>query len=401
MIYREKIISALESKKRDFFEFDHAFQDESAIYHQALDKLAQVTGYDLLQKLNSEETPSPGALPTREFDNARSLVIPFHQQWNNHKEARDWAYKTLLNKTTFAVDGSQIMPTKNLSVPVAAVQIGWFENPHKPEGHYVKDAHFEILTPKDLTVGTGAERQVSDQQVNFRRFDLEVNKLCEYMKSKAQGANSNELKSSELPPVLFFDSSIVISFAERMHEEPRAHYVNRILQLLKTSEETQVPVIGYIDTSYARDITNMLQFFFNLPHSEKIHDAHLLQERMRWGDRTPFFICAREGVLDYFGDFRRRVGFVYLKTNSNLPPTRLDLPLWIYERGLLDEISDVVRAEVIVGNGYPYAIETADAATVITMQDRESFYRIFQEFAEKQKMKLRISRKAISKERRR
>ena len=35
--------------------------------------------------------------------------------------------------------------------------------------------------------------------------------------------------------------------------------------------------------------------------------------------------------------------------------------MWIHRRGLLDQVLDVIRAEVVVGNGYPYAIETADS----------------------------------------
>ncbi len=62
---------------------------------------------------------------------------------------------------------------------------------------------------------------------------------------------------------------------------------------------------------------------------------------------------------------------------------------------------DVVRAECVVGNGYPYAVETADAVAVITMQDRERFYRVFQEFVEKEGLPLRFSRKAVSKTKRR
>jgi hypothetical protein len=55
----------------------------------------------------------------------------------------------------------------------------------------------------------------------------------------------------------------------------------------------------------------------------------------------------------------------------------------------------------VVGNGYPYAVETADAVAVITVQDRERFYRTFQEFAEKEGLPLRFSRKAVSKRGRR
>ena len=40
------------------------------------------------------------------------------------------AEDALRGRPTFAVDGSQIPPQRTFSVPVAMVQIGWFENPH-------------------------------------------------------------------------------------------------------------------------------------------------------------------------------------------------------------------------------------------------------------------------------
>ena len=82
-------------------------------------------------------------------------------------------------------------------------------------------------------------------------------------------------------------------------------------------------------------------------------------------------------------------------------PARLDLPAWIYEAGLLDDVVDTVRAECVGGLGYPYTIETADAAAVITARDREQFLRAIQDFAEQGGFAIRISRKAVSKVRRR
>jgi hypothetical protein len=55
----------------------------------------------------------------------------------------------------------------------------------------------------------------------------------------------------------------------------------------------------------------------------------------------------------------------------------------------------------VVGNGYPYALETADAVAVITRRDRERFYRVFQGFAEEEGLGLQFSRKASSKKGRR
>ena len=58
---------------------------------------------------------------------------------------------------------------------------------------------------------------------------------------------------------------------------------------------------------------------------------------------------------------------------------------------------DVVRAECVVGTGYPYAIETADAVAVITQQDRQRFYALWQQFMQKENIEFTQARKAGSK----
>jgi hypothetical protein len=64
---------------------------------------------------------------------------------------------------------------------------------------------------------------------------------------------------------------------------------------------------------------------------------------------------------------------------------------------LLDRVVDLVRAEVVVGCGYPYALETADAAAVLTAEDRMSFYRLFHEFARANGIQASLPGKSISK----
>ena len=63
---------------------------------------------------------------------------------------RHWAAETLANVTVCAVDGSQLPATKDFPLPVAAIQIAWFANPHQANGAYEKDAYVEVLTPRDL-----------------------------------------------------------------------------------------------------------------------------------------------------------------------------------------------------------------------------------------------------------
>lgn len=399
MILRDKILAQLEGRKDEFHAFEGELRDESKVFRNALENLGAMSRAELESRLSGTETP--GALPTEEFDIAPKLCLLFPHRWNNHAEARGWAYDALLNHTTVAVDGSQIPPHSGFNIPVAAVQVAWFENHHLQSGSFVKDAEIEILTPDDLKAGNDGER--TEQKINARRFEMETGKLCELMQRLA-----SERQANSPLPVALFDSSLVISFADRLQGSMRERHVNAMLNLLQCSETAGIPLIGYVDSSDARDLTKMLSLSFNLPEAQQLHDAELVDELLMWGDRTPLFVCKRggadqkqESVLKLFEAQQQSIGFVYLKTGSQAPPARLEIPMWIHRQGLLEEVLNVVRAEIVVGNGYPYAIETADAAAVISTRDRETFYALFQQFAERQGIKLQVSQKAASKARRR
>src|SRR5262249_18124849 len=150
----------------------------------------------------------------------------------------------------------------------------------------------------------------------------------------------------------FFDSSLVISFADRLQGEMRTRHIEAMIALLRCSELTRVPVVGYVDSSDARDLAKMLERCFDLQKAERIHDSQIVNGRLDWGDRTPLLVCARRGadqkresILEMIERDGHRIGFTYLKATASTPPARLDFPMWVYERGLLEEVIDLVRAE--------------------------------------------------------
>jgi hypothetical protein len=140
--------------------------------------------------------------------------------------------------------------------------------------------------------------------------------------------------------------------------------------------------------------------------SGRVHlsDASLVERVLDdWGDRVPLFTCARLDSLSRKGraDFYRDVAFTYVRLTRNRPPARVEMPRWILDERRAEDVLDLVRAECVVGAGYPYAIETADAVAVLSQQDRERFLAIFQQFAEQEDMQFRLARKALSKQARR
>src|SRR5260370_38842119 len=136
----------------------------------------------------------------------------------------------------------------------------------------------------------------SDMQVTLRRYLLEVETLCNLMEQYGQ---ARRVVDPSHNPVVFFDGSLVVSFALTMPSPYRERYIASAISLLQTSEQQRVPLIGYIDTTYARDIITMLQRLDAmerqpvLRETKKIHDALLWQAHVRRSARSPAINGAR------------------------------------------------------------------------------------------------------------
>ncbi|GCE26861.1 hypothetical protein KDA_23450 [Dictyobacter alpinus] len=422
MLHKGKLQAALNAKKGQFSLFDGTFNEQLGMYQAALESLYEryPSSSQMENMLPPDDIgmPSAGARPTMELDrwlvNAANQpyhgpIFPFGREFTSHEQSRLWA-ECIEGVTTIAVDGSQLMPWRDASIPVGLVQVGFFVNPHARGRTYTKDVRMEVLAPEELMEETNNDSEdpdsypYSEMQVTQRRYLLEVETLCTLMQQHAAARREEDPAYS---PVVFFDGSLVVSFALTMPNPYRQRYIDAAISLLRTSEELRVPLIGYIDTSYARDMITMLRRLDStltrpvLRDTKKIHDALLWRGHLRWGDRTPAMLCARNDVLESYGPYHNSVAFCYLQTSSARPPTRLEFPRWMLDDGILEPVMDVVRAEIIAGNGYPYAIETADAVSVITMQDRNEFYGHFQAFLERQNVKFNYSTKSLSKNRRR
>lgn len=369
-----QILELLRAKQSDFQNFDKATLEGLKAYRQSL------------QDFEALAEGKPGAI-VEPLDQAPQGIIPSQLRWSNREDSLDWVRQQLQGVATFAVDGSQIYPSKDISIPVALVQVGWFENRHEPGGAYEKDVRLDLLTPEDLRDLRGG---LADRKVNVRRFQMELQRLVEYI----------EEHSTDSRCLVFLDGSLVANFAQDFDPETQRQYTGALLRLLQASAEHQVPVVAYVDTSYARDLTELLRECFGLPELPTLRDAQLVSGRMQWGDRTALLRCQGEFLRNHYGNQADRIGFCYLKANDG-PPARLEIPLWIYEAGRLPEVLDWVRGEIIIGSGYPYAIETADQVAVLQTDDRQLFYRILQDWAEESQLNLRLSRKMVSKARRR
>src|SRR4030095_6300746 len=101
---------------------------EAQAYEKALHELCQLSLKALETRLAAHETC--GAFPTRECEAAATPCRSFAREFSNHTEARAWACDVLLDHVTLAVDGSQILPSSESNIPLAAERVAWVANAH-------------------------------------------------------------------------------------------------------------------------------------------------------------------------------------------------------------------------------------------------------------------------------
>ncbi|MEM9806813.1 MAG: DNA double-strand break repair nuclease NurA [Cyanobacteria bacterium P01_D01_bin.56] len=382
-----QIQSILQKKRNHFQVFESRKQSGLAKYKSAWKTLCATQPKSLKGWLDIHHRSNLGAVPLVD-ELGKNGICANNLCWGNREHSLQWAQKHLKGITTFAADGSQIFSSKDLSIPIALVQVGWFENHHTLDLPYTKDIELQVLTPKDLKVDDPAAQP--ERLVSLCRFQMETERLIRYIK---------QVKNPE-KCLVFFDGSLVATFADAYEDAARKAYVKALLNLLSASEHYKVPLVGYVDTSYAHDLTTLLELFVGVEKSPTVHDAQILNQFMQWGDCTPIFQCDRNGILTHYQGHKDRVIFTYLKTNQGYP-ARIEMPKWMHEAGITDRVLNWVRGEVIVGGGYPYAIETADQTAVLQTSDRQVFFRILQDWASHEDLQLRWSRKMMSKIRRR
>ena len=387
-----QIQTILQDKRTHFETFEKGQQSSLDVYQTAWEVLCQIPT-ETLDKWLARQQGTIGARPLESLTQTDQGIYRSGLQWGNREQSLQWVNENLGGITTFAVDGSQIFPSKDLSPPIALVQIGWFENPHTSDADYIKDIELDIMTPRDLELGDTSKPL--DRLVNKRRFQMEIQRLIKYIE---QVSNPDHC-------LVFFDGALVATFADAYEDDDRKDYVEALIGLLQASETYRVPLVGYVDTSSAHDLTTLLEkHSVSVAAFPKVTDAQMLTRYMQWGDCTPIFQCDRTGILAEYKkgkqDFSDRIIFTYLKTNQGYP-ARIEMPRWIYEAGITEQVLNWIRAETIVGGGYPYAIETADQTAVLQTNDRQVFFRLLQDWANHENLQLRWSRKMISKLRRR
>src|SRR5918912_2041350 len=236
MIFQNNLLDQLSRRRDEFISFDRKWRDDIARYARRLAAIG-AEGFDEIRVRAATASGAPGAIPSAEMMRALSTRLPFEPRWKSHEEARRWALDVLLERVTAASDGSQYIPGRDISLPVAAVQVAFFENPHTREGTYIKEARLSLVTPAEIMQSLTD----IDSLVGLRRFQEEVSASSEFLKKQRDWQTR-----ARRVPVAFFDGTLLISYA-RPRNPVQDRYVQAITDLVELSRETRVPLVGYID----------------------------------------------------------------------------------------------------------------------------------------------------------
>ncbi|HIH45115.1 MAG TPA: DNA double-strand break repair nuclease NurA [Candidatus Methanoperedenaceae archaeon] len=343
---------------------------------------------DRLVELDRADTSMNGMLPA--YSGARllegeKLIREFGKRWKNRSEAIEWVDSVLGSVTVGAVDGSQIYAEKLYNIPVGAVQVASVFNSHTGEG-VIQKTGIRLITPDEFEAHS--VHALSREFVDARRFEAECDALIGLMEEH-EGI------------FVMLDGALVLPHVNFLNEALRSLYVKAVTGLLEVSERTMNPVIGFIDSSMPRDVTRMMGFLFGLPET-KLSDVYLFN--MDWGDRTRSFLCDRDdrrqgslgSVLDSYGRFRDGIAFFYMRTGSAVP-SRVEFPGWAHERGLVEKIADIVRAEAVIRGGYPDLLMRAHNSSVIHAGEHRLFYGMLENFCRQNGIRLDVGAKQFHK----
>ncbi|MEO8285821.1 MAG: DNA double-strand break repair nuclease NurA [Chloroflexota bacterium] len=163
--------------------------------------------------------------------------------------------------------------------------------------------------------------------------------------------------------------------------------MSEYLQTLQAFEQIGVPVVGYISQPASGMVMRAIRLLAceqQTPHEQRpedpctcsplwsIDDSDLFAELIADGERSPVFQAVYRDLVGPNAKIAEDVVFAYLGTQYEI--ARLEFPLWVANKGLLERTIEIILHQCRLGKGYPNALLLAHQYAVLHNTDRESYY---------------------------
>lgn len=365
-----QILKALEERKQDIFRENEQFSDSR------LNMTEMIANFEKMTKEELNLEAKIRYLPCFPLFHKKKLKQPICN-FKTIEEAKKWALEQLKDTTLASVDGSQVFSSKEITYPIALVHAGSFLKIY-PKDIEKEKTTFEFNTePKILLRSDSAQPEdapLNKSEIGLERLRLEVSHAKELLKKLSTTSKS----------ALFLDDTLIYSFLARAPPNLRKDTISSLIDLLSYARDFDTYMIGYIDSSLAKDFTRMI-YAINGIKEKPPTDSYILGNILTdLGDHTPPFLAKRNIMKEYIDqdtqhDFREGICFAYIRVHSGRP-IRVEFPYSIIKKGEFNSMMKLILAESLLGDGYPHILIRAHQAAVIRNRERKKFYDIVYQF---------------------
>jgi NurA domain len=163
--------------------------------------------------------------------------------------------------------------------------------------------------------------------------------------------------------------------------------MSEYLATLRAFEEIEVPVVGYISQPASGMVMRAIRLLAceqEIPHEQRpegdctcrplwsIDDGDFFDEMLADSESSPVFQGLYRDLKGPNANIAEEVVFAYLGTQHEI--ARLEFPLWVANKSLLDRTIGIILHQCRLGRGYPNALLLAHQYAVLHNADRESYY---------------------------
>jgi hypothetical protein len=342
------------------------------------------------------ENLSPSAL--------ENAAIPLEDEWFYeigvpHTTVQDqykFAQDVLENLTIAGTDGSRILRSNALMVPMALVRAAGVVMRFDPQTKPRVFDSYRILSPRipGPLDGSDARYQMDEHFVSFHMARLET-EMCRQLLRNQPADSPDGDPILEGLDLLLFDNTFLLTFIEqRKYGFYAEYYYDDLIEMIHASaEDTQIPIAGIVDSSAAKEMTYMVRVWAQQQNAQlgepKFPDAVLLGTLVEPFGRTCVFQSKRRVVSHYKRklkstdtevDYRDQIGFFYTRVSTELPlRVEFPLPFWRRDPGFVDWLHKIVVSLAIIGNGYPRIVDDAHHAATLSTLEGNRFWRMVQD----------------------
>ncbi len=288
--------------------------------------------------------------------------------------------------TIIGVDGSQIMPSHHEVHTCYLLNVGYAVVTYGEKYPPVLESRPTLYhRPEDLYPLVDRRRlHIDELYVSMERNLLELETLSRLAQEHAARA---------LTTVVLLDGSLIPWSVEKLTDRYRQHFLDKIQAELRQLQKMRVPLIGYLSSSRATDVINMLRVFIcpyeiskcsehcqNLTEEEfpcssiwPLADRQLFLGKLRKQERSAIFLSDAAVTKNWSDD--QRICFSYMHVGAEV--ARLEFPRWLVSNpDLLEEAFAAVFSQVQKGMGYPIVLSEAHHLAVIKGTERERFFQL-------------------------